>query len=257
MLAYCNEMTATFARLLGYVAAIALLGAFVAKMLGGPEVEAAYEPALRSAWSEIERPHPAFALIIPEFADASYSIHRHRTGGGRKDVMVWGEPDNPGSRLMVEIYRPGKELKHFGDPMGEIASRAAELGKTTRFASAEAIDTKFGNVALVDFFARRDDRTRHCVGFARAFDEPMLQIAGWYCKGSDEIIDHATIACALDRLSVIAAGSDPKMSALFANAELSRKFCRQKPALRGSSLKRNDWIEASRSPKLRGRHVTR
>jgi hypothetical protein len=258
LVSVCNEITATLGRLLGYAAVLALLGAATAKMLGGPEVEAAVPPSSHTAWIAVERPHPAFALIIPEFADGSYAIQRHRPGGGRKDIMVWGEPDSPGSRLMVEIYRPGNELKHFGDPLTEVSGRASELGATSQFVRAETLDTKFGRVALIDFRARRDNRTRHCLGFVRAFDEPLVQIAGWYCKGSEEIIDPNTIACALDRLSVIAAGGDPKMSELFANAELARKFCRQqKPALHGSTLRRLDWIEAARDPKLRGRQVTR
>jgi hypothetical protein len=257
LLSVCNEITATLGRLIGYAAVIAFLGAVVAKFLGTPEVEAAYDPASRPAWAVIERPHPAFALIVPEFSESSYAIHRHRTGNGRKDIMMWGEPESPGSRLLVEIYRPGTEIARFGDPLTEVSARAVELGNTARFVAAAAIDTKFGNVALIDFLATRENRTRHCVGFARAFDEPLVQIAGWYCKGNDEIIDHAKIACVLDRLSVIAAGSDPKVAALFAKAELSRKFCKEQPPLRGASLKRNDWIETQRDPKLRGRHVTR
>jgi hypothetical protein len=256
MLAYCNEVSATFGRLLAYMGSIALLGVFVAKLLGVPDVEAAVEPA-QPAWAAIERPHRAFALIVPEFAEASYAIHRHRVGGGRRDIMTWGESDSPGSRLMVEIYRPGQELQRFGDPRAVVSSRAIDLGNAARFIAAETVDTKFGSVALVDFVAGPKDRVRHCLGFVRAFDEPLLQIAGWYCKGSDEIIDRSKIVCVLDRLSVIAAGSDPKIATLFAEAELHRKFCRQKPALRGAGLKRNDWIESPHDPKLRGRQVTR
>jgi hypothetical protein len=257
LLSVCNEITATLGRLLGYAAVIAFLGAVVAKFLGTPEVEAAYDPASRPAWAAIERPHPAFALIVPDFSESSYAIHRHRTGNGRKDIMLWGEPESPGSRLMVEIYRPGTEIARFGDPLTEISARAAELGDASNFARAAAVDSKFGDIALVDFVAASGERTRHCLGFVRAFDEPLVQIAGWYCKGNDEIIDHAKIACVLDRLSVIAAGSDPKVAALFAKAELDRKFCKEKAALRGAALKRSDWIEAGRDPKLRGRHVTR
>ena len=158
-------------------------------------------PSSRPQWVAIERPHPAFALVVPEFAEASYAIHRHRDGHGRKDIMVWGEPDSPGARLMVEIYRPGSELTRFGDPREEVSARAIELGITPNFALAEPIDTKFGNVALVDFTSKREYRTRHCLGFVRAFDEPLMQLAGWYCKANDEIIDHHVVACALDRLS--------------------------------------------------------
>ena len=260
LFAFCNEMSATLARLLAYLGAIVVLGLVAAKMCGLPRVEAAVEPATRQAWINIERPHRAFALILPEFPtepEPSYAIHRHPLGGGRKDTMTWGEPESPGSRLMIEIYRPGNELKRFADPANEIMARTAELGAARPPKPAGVIDSKFGPVALVDFTARRDERSRHCLGFVRAFSEPRLQIAGWYCKGDDEIIDGNLIACALDRLAVIAAGSDPKVAELFAHAELARKFCRHKPSLRGATLKRADWIAAPRDPKLRGRQAAK
>ncbi len=261
LLAFCNEMSATLARLLAYLGAIVVLGIVAAKMCGLPRVEAAVEPAASRDWINIDRPHRAFALILPEFPtepEPNYAIHRHAgVGGGRKDTMTWGAPESLGSRLMIEIYRPGNELKRFADPASEIRARTAVLGAARSFKPAETIDSKFGPVALVDFTAPHADRSRHCLGFVRSFDEPRLQIAGWYCKGDDEIIDGNMIACALDRLAVIAAGSDPKVAELFAHAELQRKFCRHKPPLRGATLKRADWLAATRDPKLRGRHGTR
>jgi hypothetical protein len=158
---------------------------------------------------------------------------------------------------MIEVYRPGKELAHFAEPASEIAMRTADIDAAGAIMPAGAIDSKFGPVALVDFLARRGDRSRHCLGFVRAFDEPRLQIAGWYCKGGDEIIDHNIVACTLDRLAVVAAGSDPKVAELFAQAELRRKFCSYKPVPHGATVKRADWIATTRQPKLRGRHVTR
>jgi hypothetical protein len=56
---------------------------------------------------------------------------------------------------------------------------------------------------------------------------------------------------------VIAAGSDPKLAELFAQAELKRKFCSRKPPPRGATLKRADWLAAARDPKLRGRVAAR
>ena len=64
-----------------------------------------------------------------------------------------------------------------------------------------------------------------------------------YCKASsvvelkklgEEIIDCTMISCALDRLIVIAAGSDPKTSELFAKAELARQFCHPASVRRGA-----------------------
>jgi len=51
-------------------------------------------------------------------------------------------------------------------------------------------------------------------------------LSGWFCRGG-EFIDRATLACALDRLTLISAGSEPKVGALFADAELRRSFCGQ------------------------------
>ena len=260
LLAFCNEMSATLARLLAYVGAIVVLGLVAARMCGLPRVEAAVEPLAPRGWITLERPHRAFALILPELPrepEPSYAIHRHPAGGGRKDTMSWGDPQSAGSRLLIEIYRPGGELKRFADPASEILARAAELGAVTSPKPAAALDSKLGPVALVDFTAWRDERARHCLGFARSFEEPRLQIAGWYCKGDDEIVDGRLIACALDRLTVIAAGSDPKVAELFAQAELKRKLCGRKPSPRGATLKRADWLAAARDPKLRGRVAAR
>ena len=68
MLAFCNEVSATFARLLAYIGGVAVLVAVAAKFFGVPGVEAAVEPATRSGWIAIERPHRAFALAIPDHA---------------------------------------------------------------------------------------------------------------------------------------------------------------------------------------------
>jgi hypothetical protein len=250
LLSFCNEASATSARLLAYVGAVAIIAA-VAVKITGLGVEAVVDPAARPEWITIERPHRAFALTLPEFPsepEPGYAIQRHATGGGRKDVMSWGGPETPGSRLMIEVYRPGGELK----PASDTTVSTADLGVVVGVKPAGTIDSKFGPLALVDFTVRRAARTRRCLGFARVFEEPRLQIAGWYCKGGDEVVDPALIACALDRLAVIAAGNDPKLAALFAQAELQRRFCQPKTASRGATLKRNDWIVAARDPKLRG-----
>jgi hypothetical protein len=256
LLAFCNEVSATFARLLAYIGGVAVIAAVAAKLFGVPGVEAAVEPTARPQWHPIERPHRAFILLLPEFPnepEPSYAIHRHVSGGGRKDIMTWGEADTAGSRLMIEIYRPGSELA----PASNTTVSTEDLGTATAVKAAGSIDSKFGPLTLVEFIAKRDARARRCLGFARAFDEPRLRIAGWYCRGDDEVIEPHLIACALDRLAVIAAGSDPKVSGLFAQAELQRRFCHPKAAPRGANIRRNDWIAAARDPKLRGRQSTK
>jgi hypothetical protein len=258
LLAACNEISATCARLLGYLAALAVLAAFAAKLLGITGVEAAV-PTVRSEWVALERPHRAFALLLLEFPnepEPSYTILRHVAGGGRKDVMSWPNSAEGGSALRIEIYRPGKEVNQSSPSM--LAELSAEgLGTITPIRSHAPIASKFGELALAEFTARRQEQTRRCLAFGRAFEAPPLRIAGWYCKGNDEIVESSFVACALDRLTVIAAGSDPRVAELFAKAELARQFCHPKGNSRSATLRHHDWLSASPDPKLRGRFITR
>ena len=50
----------------------------------------------------------------------------------------------------------------------------------------------------------------------RAYDDPMLQLSGWFCQGGADFVERTTLACALDRLTLLSAGSEPKVGALFA-----------------------------------------
>jgi hypothetical protein len=251
---FAHELTATCVRVFAYVAALGVLIAVGFKFFGKPQVD--IEP-VRSAWTAVERPYRAFALTVPEFVtpEPDYAIHRH-AGGGRKDIMSWGDASGSGSRLMLEIYRPGQELKRFDDAASEVKARTADLGGPYALKAADPIESKFGRVATFDFVASAGKQARNCLGFVRAFDDPRLQIAGWYCKGAREVVDRSTLACGLDRLSLVMAASEPKVSELFAEAELKRKFCTQKvlaKAIKGTTAKRNDWLEAPKEPKLRGR----
>jgi hypothetical protein len=56
---------------------------------------------------------------------------------------------------------------------------------------------------------------------AQATIVARLQLSGWFCQGG-EPIQPSTLACALDRLTLLSAGSEPKVGALFAQAELNR-----------------------------------
>ncbi|MPZ40182.1 MAG: hypothetical protein GEU95_19420 [Rhizobiales bacterium] len=126
---------------------------------------------------------------------------------------------------MIEIYRPGRESAGFGDAAAEIAARTEELGGPYVLKPADALDSKFGPVVVFEFTAQFKGRARNCLGFARAFNHPLLQIAGWYCKADAEVVDRRTLSCALEGLSLLAAASDPEVQQLFADAEQKRKFC--------------------------------
>src|SRR5579885_1197631 len=219
-----EQLPATFVRLLAYLSAITLLSLGAAQFFQSHPTMAPISPLDRTPWRQVERPFPAFALAIPEAAEAPfhYAIEHNRAGGGRKDILSLGDPDAATPYLQIEIYRPGTELRAFDVPIAEIVAAAAGLAPALAGAG-EPLQTKFGPVTVVPFDTAKGT-PRHCLGFVRMYDDPRLQLSGWFCQGG-EFIERATLACALDRLTLLSAGSDPKIGALFAQAELHRSFC--------------------------------
>ncbi len=254
---FADELGGALARILAYLCGIAALVVAAAQLAATPWSIAAVEPAAPPDWIDVGRPHPAFAIrkVDPHEAEPRYAIRRHSQGGGRKDIMSWGEPIAPAG--MVEIYRPGPELDGFADVATEIVARAGALGALGPMTAGDPLDTKLGPVAVVDFTAAPASEPRRCVGFARTFEDPRLQIAGWTCSAGAEIVDRGAFACMLDRLTLVSAGSDARIAELFARAELKRSFCRHKSPMLAATRKRADWIDAGKDLKLRGRLAAR
>ncbi len=225
-----EELPATFVRMLAYMGGIAVLSIIAARFFQSPPAINPITPVHRSEWIEIEKPFPAFALSIPEAADvpASYAIRRHAEGGGRKDILSLGEADSAAPFLQVEIYRAGGETRRFADPLTEIATSAAGLGPV-KMQAGEALASKFGPLLVVSFETSKGT-PRKCLGFVRAYDDPLLQMSGWFCQGGD-FVRESTLACALDRLTLLSAGSEPKIGVLFAQAELNRSYCGQRDTI--------------------------
>jgi hypothetical protein len=223
-----DELPSNFVRLLAYLGAVAVLSIGAARV-SQPTAMNSVEPVHQLEWIEVERPFPAFALSIPEAADvpAAYAIRRHVEGNGRKDILTLGDPDSVAPYLRVEIYRPGSEIRRFADPIAEITASAAALGPVDFKRAEEPVASKFGPLTIVSF-ATSAGTQRSCLGFVRAYRDPRLQLSGWFCQGGSELIGQSTLACALDRLTLLAAGSEPKIGALFAKAELNRSYCGQR-----------------------------
>jgi hypothetical protein len=224
-----NDLPPNIVRLLAYLGAIALLSMASAHFSQSPKVMGAITPVHQPEWIDIERPFAAFALSIPEAADvpASYAIRRHGVGNGRKDILTLGEPDGTAPLLRVEIYRPGNEIGRYADPVAEMILSADALGPVEIQNLEKPLATKFGPLTLVPFVASKGT-PRRCLGFVRAYDNPRMQLSGWFCQGGTEFVEQGTLACALDRLTLLSAGSEPKVGALFAQAELNRSYCGQR-----------------------------
>jgi len=220
-----EELPSALVRLGAYVSGLAVMSIAVAAFFQSTPAIKPIKPLNRPQWIAVEPALPAFALDIPEASGApsSYAIQRHVVGGGRKDVVSLGEPAGVSPFLQVEIYRPGRELTAFAAPQDDLERLAQAVGRVTVPQPEETLTSKFGPLAIAAFDVTAPE-LRHCVGFVRDFDDPPLRLSGRFCQGGT-FVERATLACALDRLTLLAAKSEPKIGALFAQAELNRNFC--------------------------------
>jgi len=244
---FVREFHAVLLRVTAYGCALAATGLIGAEVMTRTSLVA---DAVDTEWVEVNRPFPAFALAMPEFDEQRYTIWRHAEGGGRKDVITFGSPGSSGATAMIELYRAGGEPE-VAD--ADITAGVGQLRLSTRLALPNTVDTKFGEVAVAPFTDSAPSGARQCLRFSRGFEAPRFEIAGWFCNAGEELVDRRIIACAIDRLSLLAARSEPKLGALFARAELKRTFCGQQSVYVAATPKRHDWLEAARDPRLRGR----
>lgn len=254
-----GDVRATIVRILAYMGALAILAIAAASLFRTPAGIAAIRPAPLPEWINVGRPHPAFDMQMPELpADGfNYAILRRNVDGARKDVLSWGEPAGGGPYVLVEIYRPGAASERFMDAPSEIAARIVGFTVTDDVKPVGEIDSKFGTASLVDFAiavpGTHNARQRRCLGFARPFDDPPLQIAGWYCNADEQPVDRATLACALDRLTILSAGSDPEVGGLLARAELKRTFCGERNPILAATPERDVPVPVPHRVRFTGR----
>lgn len=225
-----SDASATFVRLLAYLGALAGLALTAGHLVGPTAADKEINAEAQTKWIHVAKPFPTLSLPMPELTESGtdYAMHRHVAGGGRKDILTWGELEGSAPHMMVEVYRAGREVRRFDAAEIEIAARLEGVG-AGKLKPAGTMETKFGPVALVELSLAKP--ARQCLGFARAYDRPRLQILGWHCTGGAAPVERDLAACALDRLTLLAAGSAPKVRELFARAELKRNFCGQRSHL--------------------------
>ena len=250
-----DDIRATLVRLLAYMGGLAALAVAAASFFAAPtEIIAALGSASapRPAWSTVERPYPAFELLMPELAGSTYNyaIQRRAKDGARKDLLSFGEPAEAGPYVVVEIYRPAVASDRFLDASSEIATRIVDYAVTDDVKPDGQIDSKFGPVPLVDFAVAPNGHERRCLGFARPLNQPAMQIAGWYCSAGHEVVDRAMVACLLDRLTLM--NGDAKLAEMFARAEVKRTFCGQRNPILAATPEREEQSAKLKSA-LRGR----
>src|SRR4051812_22010127 len=110
-------------------------------------------------WIEVTKPIPAFALSVPEIsAEPQYTIRRHASGGGRKDVLTFGDAAGQEATAIVEIYRPGAEAGQSAVSTTDVAELRLSLPVAQRL-----IESKFGPAAVEPFTDRGPHGDRRCL----------------------------------------------------------------------------------------------
>jgi hypothetical protein len=250
-----GDISATIVRILAYICALAILAIAAASFFRPPAGAGAIQFAPPPEWVNVDRPHPAFELQIPDLTavGSNYAILRRTADGARKDELSFGDVAAAGPYVMIEVYRPGPVGERFIDAPSEIAVRILPFAVTDDVKPAGQIDSKFGAVPLVDFAITAQNTPhaagRRCLGFAKPFDAPAMQIAGWYCSAGQEAVDRAVFTCALDRLIILSAGGDDQLAGLFARAELKRTFCGQRNPILAATPERDVAVAIPRSVK--------
>lgn len=231
-------------RLMAYLSGLAVLAAIVADLFvvapAGTEIA---RPSSRG-WAPASRPHPAFAVSHLDLVKktAGYDILRHPQGG-RKDILHWSAGADEPPVAEIEIYRPGNELGAFAAADADLGPRMGLAGQGD-VQTAGVIDTKFGTVDLLRF-SGTPVANQACLGFVKTFEVPKVRLSGWSCHASSASAQRVFLGCALNRLTLLSAGNDPKMAELFARAELRRSDC-------AAAAASTDWATGPQEPVLRG-----
>lgn len=210
-------------------------------------------------WIPVHRAQDAFDLPARDLEDRAHStvVRRHAEGGGRQDIMAWGEGAEP--LLRVVVYRPAREA---GVPVSARATQralaeAAGLG-VADLIPAGRLPTKFGDLPAATLRLVGAGSKRDCLATGDLFPGSGLAIVAVACNAGPELMERRRLACWLDRLTLMSAGGDDTLAAFFARAELRRADqCGESARLVAPTPGRADWISAPRGPKLRGRLAAR
>lgn len=241
---------------LGLIVSLFIAIALIPK---SPAPQPAPEPLPRSAWAEIEQPARMYGLSTGEFAGdpAAFAAKRHRDGRGRIDVMTWGQLDDDAQPyLRLAVHRVGREPVEDSSFFIHMVREAAGFGAAiTRGHVADPMQTRFGLFEAGDVTLESTGASAQCLGFRFSSPERLIRMTGFACGTADDPIDRPTLACTIDRISLISAGEDHDLKKFFATAEAGRDpRCAPRTAQPQAAEKnvQASWIDQAGTAPLRG-----
>lgn len=230
-----------------------LLGASLLLTLDPPAETEAPRVAPAPAWVDASKPLPMFAVDAPDFAPApaTYAMRRHSTGGGRQDILSFGQFADEGAYLRLVVHQIGGEGASERTLFLDTARQAADAGLALDgLGLPSALPTRFGDAEWADArlsapgeAAARDN----CAAFRFSTDKPELRVSGLACGPSGQPYNRSQLSCLIGRLDLIAAGDDGDLQKFFARSELARDAACPPSRTRGQA----QAAPARRAPALR------
>jgi hypothetical protein len=231
-----------------------------AQSADAPAETARLETPTPPQWIDVVRPFELFSLTTPDLAKYTkfYQARRHRDGGGRQDILGFGELKGEDPFLRLMVYRPGSEsvtkAPFFVDMVRSAA--AAELSIGHNLQPQESM-TRFGLFEIADVdLVDKTGTASPCLAFRSAAGDAPVKIIGFACGNGTKPLSQPALVCLIERLDLNSAGEDQTLSRFFADAELKRN-----PACAGSALAptpvRANWLDQADAPpqlKLRKTH---
>jgi hypothetical protein len=220
----------------------------------GPVQTARLEAPPAPQWIDVVRPIEIFSLDAPDFAKDTkiYRARRHRDGGGREDMLGFGQLSGKESFLRLMIYRIGTETAPQVSFYVDLARRAAAAELSIGRSVLPQVDTtRFGPVEVADLdLVGRDGTTTPCLGF-RGSSEAPIKMVGFACGTKDKPLSRPGLTCIIERLDLNSAGEDVALARFFSDSEMKRS-----PACAGTALgplpARANWLDqADAQPPLR------
>jgi len=195
---------------------LALAGQGLLRDWPAPPVAA---PAPRPTWQDIGKPYPLFELSAPALGHEKpvYTARRHSTGGGREDVLSFGEFGGKKTFLRLSIYRHGTEDAFSAPYFVDMARRAGAAGlAVTQAELPRALPTRFGAFESGPMeLAAAGLKRKNCRGFRLERAQPAMSLGGLACGGGEETFSSADATCLIDRLDLLPAGQDQALAEFF------------------------------------------
>lgn len=215
---------------------VALVGGLVGVLAVGSLISAVEEapapepvkPAPVGVWMDVTRPLAMFAFDSHEFAPAPavYAMRRHTTGGGREDILNFGNFVGEGAWLRLTIHQVGEEGAADQSLFVETARRASAAGLALdNLSNPVALPTRFGVAEWAEarLTAAVDGAKReNCAVFRFGETRPALRVSGLACGPAGQAYNRSQLSCLVGRIDLIAAGGDDQLQKFFARSELAR-----------------------------------